>query len=73
MGAQPIMREDLFGEVTVRLFRPGDEADFRRLNEPGLPGILASNRKTKRRLRIRNTKSLNRADRYFWLSSTAWR
>jgi GNAT superfamily N-acetyltransferase len=33
VGAQPILREDPFSDVTVRLFRPGDEKDFRRLNE----------------------------------------
>lgn len=33
MGAQPLMREEPSAEPTVRLFRPGDEADFRRLNE----------------------------------------
>ena len=33
MGAQPVLREDPASEVTVRFFRPGDEKDFRRLNE----------------------------------------
>jgi putative acetyltransferase len=33
VGAQPVLREDPASEVTVRIFRPGDESDFRRLNE----------------------------------------
>jgi putative acetyltransferase len=33
VGAQPLMREEPVSQVTVRLFQPGDEADFRRLNE----------------------------------------
>lgn len=33
MGAQPIMHENPASEVSVRLFRAGDERDFRRLNE----------------------------------------
>ena len=32
MGAQPLMREGPVSEVAVRLFRAGDEDDFRRLN-----------------------------------------
>lgn len=33
MGAQPLLREDPVSQVAVRTFCPGDEADFRRLNE----------------------------------------
>lgn len=49
MGAQPIMREEPVSEVTVRLFRPGDEDDFRRLNEAWIAkyfGIEAKDRET---------------------------
>ena len=49
MGAQPIMYEDPSSDVTVRLFRPGDEADFRRLNEAWIAkyfGIEAKDQET---------------------------
>ncbi len=49
MGAQPILREDPISEVIVRLFRPGDEADFRRLNEAWIAryfGIEAKDEET---------------------------
>lgn len=32
MGAQPLMREEPVSQVAVRIFYPGDEDDFRRLN-----------------------------------------
>lgn len=33
MGAQPQLWEESMSQVMVRLFQPGDERDFRRLNE----------------------------------------
>ncbi len=44
-----MMREDRLHEITVRLFRPGDEKDFRRLNEAWIAkyfGIESKDRET---------------------------